>query len=163
MNWRSSARTIAICAMMAALLELGKFMLNAVANVEVVTLLILLFSRRFGWKVLPSIAVFVGLEFLFWGFGTWSFCYLYVWPLLAGIGIIFRKQNATLLWALIAGAFGLCFGALCSLTYLVIGGIHFAFTWWTAGIPYDLIHCGANFVLTLILWKPLDRLLARLA
>lgn len=163
MNWRSKARTVALCAMMAAMLELGKLALNAIANVEVVTLLILLFSRRFGWRVFPSVFVFVGMEFLIWGFGMWSICYLYVWPLLAVLGILFRKWEIPLFWAVLAGFFGLCFGALCAITSLFIGGPSFALTWWISGIPYDLIHAGANFVIVLVLWKPLDRLLARLA
>ena len=28
---------------------------------------------------------------------------------------------------------------------------------WIAGIPYDLIHCVSNFVLTLLLYRPLYR------
>ena len=149
--------------MMAAMLELGKLALNAIANVEVVTLLILLFSRRFGWRVFPSVFVFIGLEYLIFGFGMWSICYLYVWPLLAALGILFRQWNHPLFWAILAGFFGLCFGALCAITSFFIGGLHFAVSWWISGIPYDLIHAGANFVIVLVLWKPLDRLLARLA
>ena len=39
--------------------------------------------------------------------------------------------------------------------YLFVTGWETAFALWVAGIPYDLIHCGSNFVLTLLLYKPL--------
>lgn len=149
--------------MMAAMLELGKMALNAIANVEVVTLLILLFSRRFGWRVFPSVFAFIGLEFMIFGFGIWSISYLYVWPLLATLGYLFRQHDQPLFWALLAGFYGLFFGALCAITSLVIAGPAFALTWWISGVPYDLIHAVANFTIVFLLWKPLDSLLRRLA
>ena len=163
MNWRSKARDVALCAMMAAMLELGKMALNAIANVEVVTLLILLFSRRFGWRIFPSVFVFVGMEFMIFGLGMWSICYLYVWPLLATLGYLLRQHDQPLFWALLAGFYGLFFGALCSITSLFIGGPAFALAWWISGVPYDLIHAVANFTIVFFLWKPLDSLLRRLA
>ncbi|MBR6425866.1 MAG: hypothetical protein IKS29_07930, partial [Oscillospiraceae bacterium] len=57
----------------------------------------------------------------------------------------------------------LCFGLLCAFNSLLTGGFYYALTWWVSGIPYDLIHGAANFVIALVLWKPLDRLLTRLA
>ena len=59
------------------------------------------------------------------------------------------------------GGFGLSFGLLESLPYLA-GGPWAAVSHWTAGIPFDLAHCGGNFLLALFLAKPLLRLLQRL-
>ena len=47
----------------------------------------------------------------------------------------------------------------CSIPYLFIGGIHTAFAWWVSGIPFDMIHGVSNFVLMLVLYKPLRRVL----
>ena len=52
--------------------------------------------------------------------------------------------------------------ALLPFVYLVIGalsggigyGIGQMFSWWVAGIPYDLVHCVGNFTLMLVLYKP---------
>ena len=63
---------------------------------------------------------------------------------------------------MISGAFGLVFGALCAIPYLISGGPGAAFAYWSAGIPYDILHCGGNFVLTLILYNPVLRLLKHL-
>lgn len=48
---------------------------------------------------------------------------------------------------------------LCSIPCLFIGGIHTVFAWWVSGIPFDMIHGVSNFVLMLVLYKPLRRVL----
>ena len=148
--------------MMAAMLEASKLALSWLANIELVTLLVLLFAASWGWRALLPTIAFVGLEILVWGFGLWTFSYFYLWPLLAVIGVLLRRCEASLLWALVAGFFGLAFGALCAIPYLFLGGPAFALSWWLAGIPFDLVHCAGNFVLTLLLWRPLRRLLRAL-
>lgn len=156
------ARDIAVCAAMAALLEVSKLALSWLANVELVSFLILLFACYFGWRVLPAAFAFVGLEVLVWGVNLWTISYLYLWPLLALIGLALHKMQPALAWALVSGAFGLLFGALCAIPYLFIGGWQFAVSWWIAGIPFDLVHGGANFVIALILWRPIGRLAGRI-
>ena len=58
--------------------------------------------------------------------------------------------------------FGLCFGLLCTPPYFFIGGWTLAFSWWVAGIPFDLLHCVFNFAIVLVLFPPLNKLFARL-
>jgi len=58
-------------------------------------------------------------------------------------------------WAVLAGGFGLLFGVLCTPVYVLTGGPAFALSWWLSGIPFDLAHCGGNFVLALVLFRPL--------
>ena len=84
MRERGKARDIALMGMMAAALEAAKFALSFLPNVELVTLLIILYTLYFGKKVLPVIAVFVLLEGCRYGFGLWWVMYLYAWPILAG-------------------------------------------------------------------------------
>ena len=64
--------------------------------------------------------------------------------------------------AIIAAFFGLFFGLLCSFPYLVTGGIAMAFSWWITGIPFDISHCVFNFLIVLVLFRPLDRLFSYL-
>ena len=45
-----------------------------------------------------------------------------------------------LVLALLSAAFGLTFGAFCSIVTLIAAGWKAAFSWWIAGIPYDLVH-----------------------
>ena len=156
---RISVYDIVIIGMMTAALESAKMALSFVPNVELVTLLIILFTLVIGKRVYYAIAAFVLVEGILYGFGIWWIMYVYMWPMLAFVTWILRKQKDRLCFALLSGVFGLGFGAMCSIPYLFIGGIHTAFAWWVSGIPFDMIHGVSNFVLMLVLYKPLCRVL----
>ena len=164
-NGRKARLTLAELALFGVLGALtfgAKFAMAALPNIEPVSLLVMLFAVTFGWKALYPVCVYVLLEFLVFGVSLWSIPYLYVWPLLAAAACLLREMTHPLAWALVSGAFGLCFGALCALIYLFMGGVTAAIAWWIEGIPFDLLHCAGNFVLTLVLFCPLRRLLERL-
>ena len=131
-------------------------------NIEPVSLLVMLYAAIFGWKSLYAVYVFVVMEVLFHGIGLWNINYLYIWTVLALAAILLRKMESPLGWAILSGAYGLCFGALCGIVDVVIGGFGYAVTKWISGIPFDVLHCGGNFVIALILWKPLRSLLEKL-
>ncbi|WP_455716108.1 hypothetical protein [Anaerosporobacter sp.] len=149
-----SIKDIALIGIMSATLIAGKMALF-LPNIEIVSLLIIIFTLTFGYKVFYSIAVFTCIETFIWGMGLWFIMYIYIWTLLAIITYLFRKQDSAWFWSIVSGLFGLCFGALGSIVYLVIGGVKTAFAWWIAGIPWDVTHCIGNFVLALFLYKPL--------
>ncbi len=131
-------------------------------NIEPVSLLIILFAVTFGLKCLYPIYIFVTMEILYYGFSIWNVYYLYVWLILAVLALLFRKMQQPLGWAILSGAFGLAFGALCAIADAFVGGIGYATGKWVSGIPYDLLHCGGNFVIALVLFKPMRKLLGRL-
>ena len=152
-------KDIALVGVMTATLEAGKIALTFLPNVEVVSLFVILYTLAFGRKTVYAIFTFILLEGCLYGFGLWWIMYLYAWPLLSFLAWRLRRQDRPLPFAMLSGVFGLFFGALCAIPYFFIGGWSMAFTWWIPGIPYDLIHCGANFVLCLILFKPLHNCL----
>lgn len=158
---RYTVHALAEIAVMTAVLEAGKIALSFLPNIEIVSILIILYTRYFRGKVLPVIVLFVGMESLIWGFSSWIIMYLYIWPLLALIAYLFRSQDSPIFWAVVSGIFGLLFGALCSIVYLFIGGLNTAIAWWIAGLPFDFIHCFGNVVTALALFKPLDAILKR--
>ena len=131
-------------------------------NIEPVSLLIMLFAATFGWKGLYPVYIFVVMEILFYGFSVWNVYYLYVWAILAVAAILMRKQQSPLVWALLSGVFGLVFGALCGIVDIFIGGFGYAAAKWVSGIPFDLLHCGGNFVIALVMFDPLRKLLDNL-
>ena len=145
-----------------ALVFAMKVVMAALPNIEPVSLCLLVFGAVFGWKALYPCYVYVVLEILCFGLGTWNICYLYVWAILALVAWLMRNQQHPLVWALISGVFGLLFGALCAPVYVFTGGWSFALSWWVSGIPFDLLHCAGNFAMALVLFVPLRRLLARL-
>ncbi len=131
-------------------------------NIEPVSLLVMLFAVTFGWKALYPVYIFVAMEILYYGFSLWNVYYLYVWAVLALMAIALRKMQHPLGWAILSAVFGLAFGALCGIPDIFIGGFSYAAAKWVSGIPFDLLHCGGNFVIALLLFVPLRRLLSRL-
>ena len=131
-------------------------------NIEPVSLLVMIFAVVFGWKSLYPVYVFVVMEILFYGISTWNIYYLYVWTVLALAAILMRKTESPLAWALLSGVFGLFFGALCGIVDIFIGGFAYAAAKWVSGIPVDLLHCGGNFGIALIMFRPLRNLLEKL-
>jgi len=154
-NKRISIKELVFLALLGALMLATQVAMSALPNIHIVGVLIILTSLFFGWKALYSVIIFIILEGFIYGFGIWWFSYLYIWPLLVLICVVFKKNQSVLFWAVIAGIFGLFFGAMCAIPYFFIGGWTMAFSYWVSGIPFDLIHCGGNFVLTLVLLKPL--------
>ncbi|NLN80941.1 MAG: hypothetical protein GX136_00095 [Clostridiales bacterium] len=136
--------------------------LAGLPNIELVSLLVIVYAYTFRFKSLSIIYVFVLMEGVYYGFHIWWVSYLYVWTILALIVIALRAVKSSLVLAAISGMFGLCFGALCSIPYLVTGGPAMAIAYWVSGIPFDLIHCASNFILCLLLWKPLIKLINKI-
>lgn len=164
MNGRKSqSRRVVLCATLAALMTALQAAMAPLPNIEPVSLLVLVYALVFGRDVFYIIYTFVLLEGLLYGFHLWWVTYLYIWTLwaLAVLLISRGRDRGPLLWAVASGAFGLSFGALCALPYLA-GGPWAAFSYWTAGIPFDLLHCAGNFCLTLALERPLYTLLTKL-
>lgn len=144
-------------ALMGALMFVLKIVLAALPNIHVGAVLVVLTAVFFGWRSMYSTAIYILLEGLIYGFSVWWVSYLYAWPLLTAVCVLLRKNRSAFLWAVVTGLFGLSFGALCAIPYLFIGGWEMAAAYWVGGIPFDLLHCAGNFVLTLVLYRPLVR------
>ena len=157
-----SVKEVALFGMLGALTFGGKFVMAGLPNIEPVSLFVMVFTVVFGLKALFPIGVYVALEILVYGIQLWNINYLYIWAILALVAYCLRHVKEPLIWAVVSGVFGLLFGALCAPVYLFTGGLHFAFSWWLSGIPFDLLHCGGNFGMALILYKPLRNAMEKL-
>ncbi len=148
--------------MLSAMMVATQVALAVLPNIHLVAVLVILAAMLFGWKSLVAVYLFVILEALIYGLSMWVINYLYVWPILTVLAVCFRKNRSPLFWAALGGIFGLFFGALCSVPYFLAGGWAAGFSYWVAGIPFDLIHCVSNAVLCFVLLMPLYRLCCRL-
>lgn len=155
-------RELTELALLTALLIGGKEVMNALPNINPVTLILILSVLHYGAKTLYVAFAFVAVQICIYGLGMWALNYIYIWPLLVLAALPFRTTHSRLFWAAFAGIFGLSFGALCAIPYFFIGGWSMALSYYVAGISFDLTHCVGNFVITLVLLPPLDKLLGRL-
>ena len=157
MRKKLTAYDIALTALMVAIIEVCKIAFMELPNIELTSFWLILFSKHFGKRVYTVVPIFILIEGVIFGFGIWWIMYLYAWPILILVTRIFKKNDDSLTWAIISGVFGLLFGFMCSLPYLFMGGIQTAFSWWVAGIPWDLVHGAANFAVMMLLYKPLSK------
>ena len=157
-----TVREIALFGVLGGLTFAAKVVMAGLPNIEPVSLMVMLFAVTFGARAVFPIYVYVVMEFILFGLNLWSINYLYIWAILALAAWLLRRMAHPLGWALLSGAFGLLPGAVCPPLYLFAGGLGAMVSWWVSGIPFDLLHCAGNFVIALVLFVPLRKLMARL-
>lgn len=131
--------------------------LSSLPNIELVSFLFVIYGISLGLKLNLFIAfVFVILEMLMWGFGDWVIGYAWIWPLWTLLIALFKsllKQNPYL-WALMSGLWGMVFGGLFAINHGFFYGFNFSLAYWIKGLSFDLIHAASNYLIMLILFKP---------
>ena len=162
-NSRLTIKDITIMALMVAIIEVCKFALAHIPNVELTSFWIIMFTLYFGTRIFYIIPVFILIEGAVYGIHLWWIMYLYAWPLLAIVTLLLRKMKGAWEWSMVSGIFGLMFGLLCAIPYIFTSGIYGAFAYWVAGIPFDLIHGIANFVIMLVLHQPMKIVMAKVS
>ena len=155
-------RELALFGVLGALTFAAKYAMSFLPNIEPVSLMVMLFAVVFGRKCLYPIYLYILLEILFYGISLWNINYLYIWAVLALAAYLMRRMRHPLGWAVLSGAFGLLFGALCGIVDVFIGGFGYAVTKWVSGIPFDIAHCAGNFVIALLLFQPMRQLMEKL-
>ena len=146
-----------ILVLMGVLMYVSQVIMAPLTNIELVSFLIIITARRFGFKSLISVYIFAFLEIMTYGIAIWNVMYLYVWAILVLIVILFRKIGNVILYTVISGLFGILFGTLCSVPYFMTGGISMGVAWIISGFSFDITHCIGNVVLTAILYIPITK------
>lgn len=160
-----ATKELVILAFLGAILLVSQIALAPLPNIEIVSLLIYIYTQIYGRKAFLSIYTFVLLEGCIYGFGTWWLGYLYVWSILALIVLLIKDEqlkSSLPFSCVILGAYGLSYGFLFAIPYFFILGINGGMAYWVSGIPFDLLHFAGNITVTLVLYKPLRHLLGRL-
>ena len=161
---------IALVGMMAATIECVKLALAAIPNVEGVSLLIALYSFVFGWSGIAAAAVFVCIEPMIWGFGTWFVSYLIYWPALAIVFFILgrlRIKNRFILTA-VAVSMTFIFGIFTSLVDIGLfsgsfDNFFYRFgVYYARGIIFYAVHTVSNLLVFLLIFTPLRKLLEKI-
>lgn len=162
MKRKLTTRDIVLTALLAAMLVACKQVLSFLPNVELVTLLVILYSLHFPRLAPFAIYIFVGVQCCIYGLNLWVYMYLYIWIILYFAVRLLHKAGSHLLWVIVAAMFGMLFGLLCAPVYLFVGGWSMAVAWFLSGVTFDLIHAVSNALLTAALFIPLDKLFTRL-
>ena len=154
------ASRVALVGIMAATVECGKLVLAALPNVEIVTLLLALYGYTFGYLGVVAAFVFVCIEPVIWGFGTWMVSYLIHWPIVALVFLFLRHTRVKnrFIFSGIAVLLTFLFGVLTSLVDVGIfmgrfDNLAFRFSiLYMRGIPFYIAQIACNAVLFVALF-----------
>lgn len=155
-------RKVALSGILGAVLLVCQVAMAPLPNIEIVSVLVILFTLTLGSSITYTLLVFVLLEGLIYGFGLWWFSYLYIWAILAVAAYLFRKMESRLGWALLNGFYGFLFGPLTSIPVFILSGPAVGIAYIASGMPFDVVHAISNFFLALLLLPVLRRLLDKL-
>lgn len=168
----SAATKIAYIALFAATLTGGKLALSFLPNIEIVTILILVYASVFGlWYVLPATVVFCVTETLLYGFGTWVVAYFIYWNLLGVLASIVLKKRIMWQALVLAAVCTIFFGVLTTagdVLWVCIGQqdasifLKLFAAKYTLGLTFYALHLASSVVTVLVLYNPLCRLLERI-
>ncbi len=160
-----AALSVAFVGIMAATLECGKLALSFLPNIEVVSLFLALYGYLFGWYGVAAALVFVCMEPLVWGVGSWVLTYAIYWPLLAFLFMILGKisiKNRYFI-TLVAAGMTLIFGVLSAFvdTAFMLGiNAYFLknlLLYYARGVVFYTVHLISNMVIFFLLFPYLSR------
>lgn len=151
-------------ALLSAILYISKVALEFLPNVEIISFLTIIYTLVFGTEAFIIVTVFNMFELLQWGFGIWWVSYLYIWPLLVMAVLILKRLigEEFVLWAVVSGGFGLGFGALFAIAYIPVNPAY-ALTYWISGLTWDVWHGACNFLIMLLIGRPVYKSLKKIA
>jgi energy-coupling factor transport system substrate-specific component len=167
-----TAKYIAYTALFAATLTGGKLALYALPNIEIVTILVLVYASVFGvWYILPATMVFCTVEVLIHGVGIWVPAYFIYWNLLGVVASALLKSQKVWKALILAVLCTVLFGVLTTAFEVVLiavskHSIKVFFEMFAAryvfGIWYFVFHILSSVATVLILYRPLCSILNKI-
>ena len=157
-------RDIVLIGILSASITAGKLALSFIPNVEIVTLLFIMYTLVFGIKKGFFISIiFTTTEIFIYGFSTWLIMYYILWPLLVLItGLLKDRLKSEYAYATVGAVFGYTFGMFFAVMESFFYGAAYGWAYWIRGIPFDLLHGTSNFIIVLVLYKPIMDILLML-
>lgn len=165
---RITVHEMAIFSMLAALMFCSKVIMEALPNIHLLGMFIMVYTLVYRVKALIPIYLFIFMTGLYGGFGLWWLPYLYIWAILWGVTMLLPRRMpralAAVVYPIVCCLHGLLYGVLYAPAQALIFGLNFKgmLAWIAAGLPFDLLHGLGNLVAGLLI-LPLSNLLSRMA
>lgn len=150
-------REMAIFSMLGALMYASKVIMEWAPNIHLLGVFTIAFTVVYRAKALYPIYIYVLLNGIFAGFGTWWIPYLYIWAVLWGITMLLPKKMpkpvAVVVYSLVNALHGYGFGILYAPAQALLFGLSFKgmIAWIVAGFPFDIIHGTSNLICGLLI------------
>lgn len=144
----------------------SKLIMDALPNIHLVGMFIVLFTVVFRAKALVPIYIYIALVGIYGGFAPWWYPNLYIWAVLWAIAMLLPRNMprvaAAVVYPVVCGLHGFLYGLLYAPAQALMFGLSFkaAVAWFIAGIPFDIIH-GIGNLIAGVLILPLSELLKK--
>lgn len=162
-----TVREMAVFSMLGALMFASKLLMEVAPNIHLLGVFTIAFTVVYRAKALYPIYIYVLLNGIVAGFGTWWIPYLYVWAVLWGITMLLPKKMpktvAVVVYSMVNALHGYGFGILYAPAQALLFGLNFKgmIAWIVAGFPFDFIHGTSNLICGLLI-MPIVLILKRL-
>ncbi len=156
-----------VFAMLGTVMFCSKIAMEALPNIHLLGMFTMVFTVVFRKKALFPIYVYVFLNGLYSGFAMWWIPYLYIWTVLWAVTMLLpqelSKKVAFIVYPVICGLHGLCFGVLYAPAQALMFNLNFKamLNWIAAGLPWDVLHGVGNLAAGLLVF-PLSELIRKL-
>jgi len=155
-------------AILAALLTALKFAISFIPNIEVVTILIMVYGASLGITyALPVTLIFCSIEIAIYGVASWTILYFVYWPLLAVVSSLLLRNKNLIVAFFIGVVATVLFGVIsaCADTLLCVNELSnsdlekYWVAYYLRGVSFDIIHLVSNAIIIPVLFKPLCKVI----
>lgn len=150
-------KEVALIGILSSLIFTSQVVLAPLPNIELVSFLFLIYTFFLPIRTVLAISfVFSTLEMLTWGLGSWVVGYYWIWPVWIFIIHLLKPiiKESAYGWAIVSAIWGAAFGGLFAINYGIFYSFNFSIAYWIRGLMFDLVHSVSNYLVTLILFKP---------
>lgn len=143
---------LAVFPMLAVIMFCSKLLMEALPNIHIVGMLVVLYTVVFRAKALIPIYIYVFLTGIYAGFDVWWIPYLYIWSVLWAMTMCLPKNMpraaAIVVYSVVCGLHGFLYGVLYAPAQAFFFGFNFEQTvaWIISGIPFDVLHGVGNVI-----------------
>lgn len=143
---------LAVFPMLAVIMFCSKLLMEALPNIHIVGMLVVLYTVVFRTKALIPIYIYVFLTGIYAGFDVWWVPYLYIWTVLWAMTMCLPKNMpraaAIVVYSVVCGLHGFLYGVLYAPAQAFFFGFNFEQTvaWIISGIPFDILHGVGNVI-----------------
>ena len=143
---------LAVFPMLAVIMFCSKLLMEALPNIHIVGMLVVLYTVVFRSKALIPIYIYVFLTGIYAGFDVWWVPYLYIWTVLWAMTMCLPKNMpraaAIVVYSVVCGVHGFLYGVLYAPAQAFFFGFNFEQTvaWIISGIPFDIFHGVGNVI-----------------
>ena len=162
-----TVRETAVFGMLGAVMYASKIIMEFAPNIHLLGVFTIAFTIVYRKKALYPIYVYVLLNGVLSGFGTWWIPYLYIWTILWGVVMLLPqklpKKVKPLLYMVVCALHGFLYGVLYAPVQALLFGLSLKGTiaWIASGLPFDMIHGISNFFCGMLI-MPIVSILKRI-